>query len=78
MTRPIDPTLEDNPPPEVSDWTRRGISGWRDPEMLQADPPRAAMRLDVLALMLGVSLGIWGVFVLGAIKFWPVIERAWQ
>ena len=43
--RPADPTRPDryaemSQPAAESEWTRRAIGGWRDPEMLQDQPTR--------------------------------------
>ena len=43
--RPADPTRPDryadlSRPAAESEWTRRAIGGWQDPEMLQDRPPR--------------------------------------
>lgn len=42
------------------------------PDVFDDDPP--PFRLDVLALMLGASLGVWTVAVVAVVKFWPAIE----
>ncbi len=42
--RPVDPTRADRyadmaRPAAESEWTRRALGGWQDPEMLQDQPP---------------------------------------
>jgi hypothetical protein len=42
--RPVDPTLPDRTAdlargPAETEWTRRALGGWQDPDMLQRHPP---------------------------------------
>ena len=76
--RPVDPTRPDRyaatrRPAAESEWTRRALGGWQDPEMAQQQPPtrmeieretgvaffRGALNALAFSALLGALVGLY-------------------